>query len=77
MTIDEGFILSNKYRRAIFEELNSGENSIQRIAKKHRIIKTVAQRVVDSFVEVGIVEKKGSLYVFTKDGEKLAEMIGK
>jgi predicted transcriptional regulator len=77
MTIDEGFILSNKYRRAIFEEIYSGENSIQRIAKKHRIIKTVAQRVVDSFVEVGIVEKKGNLYFFTKEGEKLAEMIGK
>jgi len=77
MTIDEGFILSNKYRRAVFEELASGEKNIVRIAKKHRIIKTVAQRVVDSFVEGGIVEKQGNNYVFTEDGEKLVESIGK
>ena len=76
MTIDEGFILSNKYRRAIFEELASGEKNILRIAKKHRIIKTVAQRVVETFIEGGIVEKQGNNYVFTKEGEKLVESIG-
>ena len=76
MTIDEGFILSNKYRRAIFEGLASGEKNIYQIAKKHRIIKTVAQRVIDSFVEGGIVEKQGNSYVFTKEGEKLVESIG-
>jgi predicted transcriptional regulator len=77
MTIDEGFILSNKYRRAIFEEIASGEKNIYRIAKKHRIIKTIAQRVVDSFVEEGIVEKHGNNYVFTKEGLKLVEIIGR
>ena len=51
MTIDEGYIFSNKYRRAVFEELASGEKNIYRIAKKHRIIKTVALRVVDDFVK--------------------------
>jgi len=76
MTIDEGYILSNKYRRAIFEGLASGEKNIYRIAKKHRIIKTVAQRVIDSFIEGGIVEKQGNNYVFTKEGEKLVESIG-
>jgi len=76
MTLDEGYILSNKYRRAIFEELASGEKNIFRIAKKHRIIKTIAQRVVDDFVKGGIVEKQGNNYVFTKEGEKLVESIG-
>lgn len=76
MTLDEGYILSNKYRRAIFEELASGEKNIFRIAKKHRIIKTIAQRVVDDFVKGGIVEKQGNSYVFTKEGEKLVESIG-
>jgi len=32
--MDEGYILSNKYRRAIFDELASGESDIRRIAKK-------------------------------------------
>ena len=77
MTIDEGFILSNKYRRAIFDGLVAGEKDIQRIAKKHHIIRLVAQRVIDEFVKGGIVEKKGNSYVFTKEGEKLVESIGK
>jgi len=77
MTIDEGFILSNKYRRAIFDGLVAGERDIQRIAKKHHIIRLVAQRVIDEFAKGGIVEKKGNSYVFTKEGEKLVESIGK
>lgn len=75
--MDEGFILSNKYRRAIFDELAAGEINIRRIAKKHRIIQTVAQRVVDDFIKGGIVEKQGNVYVFTKKGKKLVESIGK
>jgi len=75
MTVDEGFILANKYRRAIFEELASGEHNIHYIAKKHRIIKSVAQRVIDSFVTEGIVEQKGTTYHFTKEGEKLVQQL--
>jgi predicted transcriptional regulator len=77
MSIDEGYILSNKYRRTIFEELASGEKSIYRIAKKNRIIQKVAQRIIDGFVDEGIVEKQGNTYGFTKEGEKLVEIIGK
>ncbi|MFO7677680.1 MAG: hypothetical protein R6V50_04785 [Thermoplasmatota archaeon] len=77
MSIDEGYILSNKYRRAIFEELASGEKNIFRIAKKHRIILKIAQRVVDNFVEEGIVEKQGNNYIFTKEGDKLVDIIGR
>jgi len=75
--MDEGFILSNKFRRAVFNELASGETNIQRIAKKHRIIQTIAQRVVDDFIKGGIVEKKNNNYYFTKEGEKLLDSIGK
>lgn len=75
--MDEGFILSNKYRRAIFDEFAAGEINIRRIAKKHRIIQTVAQRVVDDFIKGGILEKQGNVYVFTQKGEKLVESIGK
>ncbi|UCD14681.1 MAG: hypothetical protein JSW60_04470 [Thermoplasmatales archaeon] len=77
MPMDEGFILSNKYRRAIFNEFAVGETNIRRIAKKHRIILTVAQRVVNDFIKGGIVEKKDNAYAFTKKGEKLVESIGK
>ena len=75
--MDEGFILSNKYRRAIFNELATGEKNINRIAKKHRIIPKIAQRVLDDFIKGGIIEKTGNTYKFTKKGERLVQTIGK
>jgi len=74
--MDEGFILANKFRRVIFDELVCGETDIKRIAKKNRMIPRVAQRVIDEFVTGGIVEKKGNMYIFTDEGKKLVETIG-
>jgi predicted transcriptional regulator len=74
--MDEGFILANKFRRVIFDELISGEGDIVHIAKKNRIIPRVAQRIIEEFVTGGIVEKKGKIYVFTDEGKKLVETIG-
>ena len=73
--MDEGFILSNKFRRAIFDGLASGETNIERIAKKYRIIRSVALRVADDFISGGILEKKGNRYILTKEGEKIAANI--
>ena len=73
--MDEGYILSNKFRRAIFDGLASGETDIDRIAKKHRIIRNVARRVADDFISGGILEKKGNRYILTKEGEKIAANI--
>ncbi|HVQ01069.1 MAG TPA: hypothetical protein VMT57_06100 [Candidatus Thermoplasmatota archaeon] len=74
--MDEGYILANKFRRVIFDELVAGETDLRRIAKKNRIIPRVAQRTMDEFVAGGIVEKQGMRYVFTEEGKKLAETIG-
>jgi predicted transcriptional regulator len=73
--MDEGFILSNKFRRAIFAELVSGEADMERIAKKHHIIRNVAMRIADDFIKEEIIEKKGNKYFLTNDGEKLASNI--
>jgi len=73
--MDEGYILSNKFRRTIFDALSSGETNIDYIAKKYRIIPTVAKKVVDDFINGGILEKKQNRYILTKEGEKLAETI--
>jgi predicted transcriptional regulator len=73
--MDEGYILSNKYRRTIFDGLMSGETNIDRIAKKHRIIKNVALKIADDFIKGGILEKQGNRYILTKEGEKIAENI--
>ena len=73
--MDEGYIYSNKYRRVIFDQLASGETDIDKIAKKHRIIRNVAIKVADDFISGGILEKKGNKYILTKEGEKLAVSI--
>jgi len=73
--MDEGYILSNKFRMAIFDEIASGETNIVRIAKKHHIVLLVARKVVDDFINGGILEKKGEKYILTKEGEKLANNI--
>lgn len=73
--MEEGYILSNKFRRAIFDGLASGQTSIEQIAKKHRIIKSVALRVADDFIKGGILEKKNNKYLLTDEGKKLADTI--
>jgi len=73
--MEEGYILSNKFRRAIFDELAAGETNIQRIAKKHRIILSVAKRTANEFIDGKVLEKKGNKYILTEEGEKLAASI--
>ena len=73
--MDEGFILSNRFRRVIFDGIVSGETNIDRIAKKHRIVPRVALKVVNDLINGGVLEKKGNRYILTKDGKKLAAKI--
>lgn len=74
--IDEGYIVSNKYRRAIFDELASGETQISRIAKKHRIIQRVAQRIIEDLEYHEIIEKQDQGYHLTEKGKKLKHTMG-
>jgi predicted transcriptional regulator len=73
--MEEGYILSNKFRRVIFDGFASGETDLNRITKKHRIISNVAKRIVTDFIDGGILEKKGNKYILTKEGERLAKII--
>jgi len=73
--MDEGFILSNKYRRVIFDDLASGETNIDRIAKKQRIIPHVAHKIAEEFINGGVLEKKENKYFLTEEGKKLSAKI--
>jgi predicted transcriptional regulator len=73
--MDEGYILSNKFRRAIFDGLASGETNLNVIVKKNRIIPMIAKKIIDDFISGGIIEKKGNRYILTKEGNKLASTI--
>jgi len=73
--MDEGFILSNKFRRAIFDGFIAGDTNINIIAKKHRIIKKIAIKIAQDFIKAGIIEKKDNKYLLTSKGRKLADTI--
>lgn len=73
--MDESYILANKYRKLIFEALNSGQTNIEFIAKKHRIVQRIAQKVIDDFEKQQLVEKKQNRYILTNKGKKIAETL--
>ncbi len=75
--MDEAYILGNKHRRAIFYDIVAGETSINRIIKKQRMIRSIAERIIADFVKEGIVEQNKDIIMFTSEGKKLAERIGK
>lgn len=74
-SMDEGYILSNKFRKAVFEGFVSGETDIKIISKKHRIIPRVAEKIFKEFIENDIITKKDNRYILTKKGERIAEYI--
>ena len=73
--MDEGYILSNKYRKVIFEAIATGETSITFIAKKHRIIRAVANKVINDFEQNKLIENKNNRVSLTDKGKKLAETL--
>lgn len=68
--MEEGFIVSNKIRKAIFIEIASGEKSISRIIKKHHLIESVALNALKELEEHGLIEKKDDGYVLSPSGKK-------
>ncbi len=72
MVSDEGYILSNKFRRAVFDSLISGESRPDRIAKKHRLIKRVVEKVIDDFKANDLIREVNGRIEFTEKGEKIA-----
>ncbi|HDI23731.1 MAG TPA: hypothetical protein ENF40_00730 [Thermoplasmatales archaeon] len=73
--MEEGFILSNKFRKMIFDDIASGERDISLISKKNHIPQKVAREVADEMVNLGVLERREGFYYLTKEGEKLAEKL--
>ncbi|KAA0014814.1 transcriptional regulator [Thermoplasmatales archaeon ex4484_30] len=69
--MEEGFIISNKIRKAVFIEISSGEKSLTRIAKKHHLIEHVVESAAKELEEHGIIEEKNGGYELTEMGKKL------
>ncbi len=73
--MEEGFILSNKFRKMIFDDIASGEKDVESISKRNHIPLKVVREIVDELIGAGVIEKKEDGYYLTKDGEKLAEKL--
>lgn len=73
--MDEGYILANKYRKLIFKALYSGQTNIEFMAKKHRIVKSIVQKVIDDLEKQQLVEKNQNKYILTDKGKKIAETL--
>lgn len=67
----EGFILSNKFRKAVFLEISSGEQSLERIAKKHHLLPKRVEKVAEEMANKGVIKEKDGEFMFTEKGEKV------
>ena len=68
--MEEGFIVSNKIRKAVFVEIASGEKILTRIIKKHHLIDHVARKSAEELINHKLIEKKNGEYKLTELGLK-------
>ncbi len=74
MPINDAFVESDKFRKAVFTEIAAGESDPERIAKKHHLIQRAVERAVDDLVDHDLIEEAGDDgYQLTDEGEKYAE----
>lgn len=73
MPINDAFVESDKFRRAVFTEIAAGESDPERIAKKHHLIDRAVDRAVDDLVDHGLIEAGDDGYQLTEEGERYAE----
>ncbi len=70
MDKEEGFILSNKFRKAVFLEVASGNRYVNTIAKKHHLFLKMAENAVIDLKENGIIKDSEGLEL-TDMGKKI------
>jgi len=77
-TTTEGFILANKFRKAIFIEVATGEKSPRVIAKKHHLVPQMVESAVEDLKEKDILAEEDGTLSLTEHGEKVfADMRGR
>lgn len=72
MTINDAFVESDKFRKAVFTEIAAGESDPERIAKKHHLIQPAVDRAVDDLQERELIEETDDGYELTDKGETYA-----
>jgi len=70
MEKEEGFILSNKFRKAVFLEVAAGGKYVNEIAKKHHLFPKMVENAVADLKGNGIIKDDGGLEL-TDTGKKI------
>jgi len=70
MPLDDAFVESHKFRRAVWKQLVAGETDPERIAKKEHIIQRAADQAIQDLEEHGLVEDTGDGFELTEKGEE-------
>jgi predicted transcriptional regulator len=66
----EGFVVSGRFRKAVFSAIASGDSSIETIIKKERLQRPQAEGALKELVESGLVEDRDGKIALTEEGEK-------
>ncbi len=74
-SMDEGYILSNKYRKAVFDGFASGETDISIISKKYHVFPRIAKKILNDFIENDIIIKNNNKFELSEKGKKIANNI--
>ena len=71
MDKEEGFILSNKHRKAVFQEIATGETSAKTIAKRHHLHHTMVENAINDLKETELITGHDNNLVLTSQGTKV------
>ena len=75
--MDLQYVLKDKFRLAVIEDLSNSEESVERIAKKNHLPAPAVERAVRELLAEGIIGGPSSqLYLTDKGKEMLAEIKG-
>lgn len=75
--MDLQFVLNDKFRLAVLEDLSNSEESVDRIAKKNHLPAPAVERAVRELEAEGIIGgPSSSLHLTDKGKEMLAEIRG-
>jgi len=75
LIMEEGFVLSNKFRKVVFNELVVSDANARDISKKHHIPLSAVERAIKDLEGAGLIKEDKERYTLTKEGEKLAEKL--
>lgn len=73
--MEEGFVLSNKFRKVIIDELAIGDADAETISKKHHIPISAIEKAINDLKKIGLVKENKDRYSLTKQGRKVVEKL--